>query len=358
MGVTLQDMISRCHENKLKYTVINVGAEMKLLVLERGGRVFGPFIGESKGVFWANNIWNDTESFRTFLHKHEWNTGGDRIWIGPEIQFHIQNRQDVAHSEQIPSSTDPGSYRLRVDNDKAVLRQKNRLKAYNIAQGTIALGIEKTIRPAANPLRKRADAEKLLDEVEYCGYTQKVTLKIRHGGKVSAEAWNITQVDPPGDILIPVTDAAEYIDFYDPIDDNHLQNGTDVTRLKATGDCRYKVGLKAAQVQGDILYFGEQDGKPYLYVKRFFSNPSADHAEESAALLGENGFSTYVYNDDGRIGGFSELECNLQPVGGTARRLQSCDVICNWFFFGETEKLDKIMKALTGKSGVRFHADA
>ncbi len=349
MGVTLQDMISRCHENKLKYAVITVGAEMKLLVLERGGRVFGPFSGESEGVFWANNIWNDDESFRTFLRKHEWNTGGDRMWIGPEIQFHIQDRQDVANSEQIPFSTDPGSYRLRMDCDKAVLRQKIRLKAYNIAQGTIALGIEKTIQSAANPLRKRTDAEKLLNGVEYCGYTQEVVLKIRHGGKVSAEAWNITQVDPPGDILIPVTDMAEYVDFYDPISDQYMQNDTDVTRLKATGDCRYKVGLKAAQVKGDILYFSEQDGNPYLYVKRFFSNPSAEHGEESATLPGENGLSTYVYNDDGRIGGFSELECNLQPIGGRNRRRKSSDIICNWFFFGEFERLKEIAATLTGK---------
>ena len=357
MAVTLREMILRCRENKLKFAILDVGPEAKILTLERGGRVFGPFIGENGGIFWANSAWNSAEAFRVFLKKREWNTGGDRVWIAPEIQFHIQDRLDPAHTEHIPPSTDPGSYRLRTNGNGAVLSQGLRLKAYNLAQGRVSLGMEKTIRAAANPLRKRADAEELQNEVEYCGYLQEVALKVRRGVGISAEAWNVTQIEPPGDIWIPVTDTAEYIDFYNPIDHAYMQSSMDAVRLKATGNCRYKIGLKAAQVQGDILYFGEQDGRPYLYVKRFFSNPSAEYAEESAALPGKNGFSTYVYNDDGGIGGFSELECNLQPVGGKVRRLQSRDVICNWFFFGETGKLDKIMKALTGKSRVCFQAD-
>jgi len=350
MGATLREMASRCRENKLKYDVLTIGSGARLLLLERGGRIFGPFFGDDAGIFWTNEAWHDAGTFRALLKNKEWNVGGDRMWIAPEIQFHIQDRNDPAHSERIPRPMDPGSYRIHAGAKSGTMEQTIRLRAYNLAQGNIALQLRKDIVPAANPLRKLPGAAELLGDVRYCGYLQEVTLNIRRGAEICAEAWNITQVEPPGDIWIPVTSTAAYVDYYDPIDDDYLRRTQDWVRLKATGERKYKVGLNAAQVQGYVVYQSESDGAPYLYIKCFFSNPSAEYAEEPAALPGRNGNSVHVYNDDGKLGGFTELECNLQPVGGVFKRRASRDVVCNWFFFGEPEKLDTIVKALTGKS--------
>ncbi len=173
-----------------------------------------------------------------------------------------------------------------------------------------------------------------MEGVSYCGYTQEVRLEIRSGGGISAEAWNVTQVAPPGDVLLPTTGAADTVDYYVPADKAHLQKNQTYARLKATGERRYKVGFRSAQVRGDLVYFGTiRGGAAYLYVKRFFNNPSAEYAEESAGQPGENGFSIHVYNDDGKLGGVAELECNLLPIGGRSGRIESRDVVCNWFFY-------------------------
>ncbi len=350
MNISLKDMEARCAENGLKYAVMQAGANARILVLERGGRVFGPFFGDGDGVLWASSAWRDPDEFRRLLADGEWNVGGDRVWIAPEVQFHIQDRTDPENSMRITKAVDPGTYRMKTLPDVCILEQDMKLQAYNLARGTAELHLQKSIRPAANPLHALSGYAELMNGVDYCGYLQELMLRFLKDSAISAEAWNITQIEPPGEILIPVTQEAEYADYYEPVDTQHMQRSDQAVWLKASGKRRYKVGFKAAHVNGDIVYFGETGSTAYLYIKRFFNNPSAPYSEEPASLPGVSGFSTHVYNDDGNIGGFAELECNLQPVSGSGSRESSTDLVCNWFFKGPLQQLDKILLALTGRA--------
>jgi hypothetical protein len=119
MGITLDTMISRCRENRLYYRILDTGENARLLVLERGGRVFGPFFGAEGGLLWTNCAWGDAGAFHGLLAGGEWNVGGDRVWIAPEIQFHVRDRSDPDRSMRIPRATDPGAYRLHESDGAA-----------------------------------------------------------------------------------------------------------------------------------------------------------------------------------------------------------------------------------------------
>jgi len=354
MKISLKDMEERCAENGLKYAVMQAGTDARILVLERGGRVFGPFFGDKPGILWASRAWQDGYAFRGLLAARDWNVGGDRVWIAPEVQFHIQDRTDPENTMVIPAAVDPGTYRMESLPDACVLTQDMVLQAYNLADGMAELRLQKCIRLATNPLCTLSNCKELMDGVDYSGYSQELMLRRLKNRFVSAEAWNITQIEPPGEILIPVTQKAEYVDYYEPVDAQHMQRSDQAIWLQASGERRYKVGFKAAQVRGDLLYYGETEGTAYLYIKRFFNNPSAPYAEEPASLFGSSGFSTHVYNDDGKIGGFAELECNLQPVSASGGWDSSTDTVLNWFFVGPCQKLNRILLALTGVDR-RYH---
>lgn len=334
----------QCKKLRLRYAWMEAGNDARFLILERGGRIFGPFFGDEEGTLWMSGEWKDTERMRLLLEKTEWNVGGDRVWIGPEIDYHIHNRANPEESMHIPKGVDPGHYRLKSGKRGCTLKLRARLRSYHHMTGVIQLQLKKTIMPAANPLRELPDFAALMDGVDYAGYTQELRLQKR--GKPAAEAWNITQIKTPALILIPASSELAFADYYEPVDKTILTVRDGAVRLLASGARRYKIGLKAAHTRGDIVSIQEGDGVSALIIKRFFNNPSASYAEEPAAHPGEKGMSIHVYNDDGALGGFAELECNLTPA--PAGRSVAAGEVVNWFFRGEKQRLNRIAEILTG----------
>ena len=334
----------QCKKQRLRYAWLEAENNARFLILERGGRIFGPFFGDDEGILWMTGAWKDDERMRLLLEKSEWNVGGDRVWIGPEIDYHIHNRANPQESMHIPEGVDPGHYRLKSGKRGCMLKLRTRLRSYHHTTGVIRMMLKKTIRPAANPLRELPDFAALMDGVDYAGYSQHLQLQKR--GKPSAEAWNITQIKTPALVLIPASSELAYADYYEPVDQTILTVRDGAARLLASGARRYKIGLKAAHTRGDIVSIQEDDGVSTLVIKRFFNNPSAPYAEEPAAHPGERGMSIHVYNDDGALGGFAELECNMTPA--SAGRSSAAGEVVNWFFRGETQRMYRIAEILTG----------
>ena len=82
--------------------------------------------------------------------------------------------------------------------------------------------------------------------------------------------------------------------------------------------------------------------------RNFFNNPSTLYLDEPAQLPDANGASVFIYNDDGEIGGFGELEFQGQAIGGSTGRSSITEVSSLWIFVGTREKLDEICKLLLG----------
>ena len=166
---------------------------------------------------------------------------------------------------------------------------------------------------------------------------------------ILSEVWNLVQLNPGGELIIPASPRVEYTDYFEPVDAAHQTIAANHVRLRITGQQRYKVGYKAAHLTGRLAYLNRLDaGRSYLIVRNFFNNPSAGYAEEPAGRPGRNGHSVHVYNDGGGFGGFGELECTGQTIGGATGRAASMDRMVFWLYVGAHARLREIAVHLLG----------
>lgn len=340
----------RLDDNKLAYGELDLENGVKLLILERGGRVFGPFLTpESNTLLWVSAAFGSSEALGHFVENNQWNAGGERIWVAPEIQFSVRVRTDFWNSINIPAQMDPGEWRLDEQPDGWRLRQGLTLTAYNLAHGEKELWIERFIHPVADPLTYTRDYAGLLDGVTYAGYEQIVMLREAKHDDIMSQSWNVAPVWPGGRIVIPSSPAVEVSDYFEPAGDQYLTRAGHHVVLQITGDRRYKVGLKAAQTFGRLGYFNRRDdGSAYLLVRNYFNNPSSPYVEEPPQTLGGAGDSIHVYNDGGLFGGFGELECHGQTIGGHTGRSSSTDQQVLWVYSGQSDKVARICWQLLG----------
>ena len=352
MDLTLAAIERRLEQNKLAYGELELQNGVKLLLLERGGRVLGPFLSPRENtLLWASPALADSDSLGRFVAAGEWNMGGERIWVAPEIQFNVGDRSDFWGTLSIPTQMDPGDWRLDEQPEGWRLRQGMTLTANNLAQGEKELWIERFVHPAADPLASTREYGELLDGVTYAGYEQIVTLREARHDDIMSQAWNVAPLWPGGQIIIPSTPSVDVSDYFEPVDDRHLARHGHYIALQVTGDCRYKVGIKAAQSFGRLGYFHPGGGGAqgaYLIVRNFFNNPSSPYTEEPPQSPGAAGDSIHVYNDGGLFGGFGELECQGQAIGGHTGRVASTDQQLLWVYWGSREKVARIGRQLLG----------
>ena len=350
--ITDRQIIARLEENDLSYGVLALQNDVFIIISQRGGRVFGPFLAQdSEGLFWINDAFADSDSFKEFLASGNWNLGGERMWIAPEIQYSVRDRDDFWGSIFWSPQVDPGNYTLEHRQpDRWSLSQDMTLEAYNLASGRKDLHLERLIRPVEDPLRNLSDYQDLTDGVLFAGYEQAVSLSEGKLDDIMSEAWCLAQLNPGGVLVIPASPCVEFVDYYTPVGDLQTIH-PDHVRLQITGRNQYKVGYKAAHVFGRLGYSNTlDDGRTYLIVRNFFNNPSVPYAEEPAHLPGWRGYSIHVYNDSGDFGGFGELECNAQTIGGETGRSSGTDQLVMWLYVGTDEKVREIALHLLGIS--------
>ncbi len=358
--LSLTSIKQRLEVNRLAYGELALQNGVKLLLLERSGRTLGPFLTPTaNSLFWVSPVFAGSDTLAQFVKNGEWNAGGERIWVAPEIQFSVTDRRDFWNTISVPAQMDPGDWRLDEQPDGWRLRQGLTLTAYNLAHGEKELWLERTIHPVADPLTYTRDYAELLAGVTYAGYEQVVTLREARHDDIMSQSWNVTPVWPGGRIIIPATPAVEVSDYFEPIDDQHLVRHAHHLAIHITGDSLFKVGVRAAHTFGRLAYYHSAAGDSvtdadpagggaYLIVRNYFNNPSSPYVEEPPQTPGGAGDSIHVYNDNGLYGGFGELECHGQTIGGHTGRSSSTDQQMLWIYAGADEKIKRIGRNLLG----------
>ena len=350
-SVELSQIICRLEENNLVYRIVELHNSSCVIVTERGGRIFGPFENKkSPGIFWINSAFSDADNFKAFLTSNNWNIGGDRIWVAPEIPFFTKNRRDFFSTTSPQSALDPGQYILKDALGGVRLSQHVKLKVYESILTEKKFYIDRLVRPISNPLHSLSQYNKLMLNVTFCGYQQLVTLVDESPqDPMYLEAWNLSQVKSGGKVYIPFNGVFEYVNYYEQIDDNIQTKQKGCIVLSATGKRRFKVGYPSAIVTGRLAYLFPLDEERYcLYIKNFNNNPSSVYCCEPFDQPGETGCSLFVYNDNGELGGFAELENTFQTVGGDTQLTKTTDYVENWFYFGDRENLIDIANTFIG----------
>lgn len=343
-------VLSRLREQNLEFRELHLSETHSVIITAYGGRIFGPFQGDDgPSLFWLNDGFRDSSSFAALLEQGL-PLGGERIWISPEIQYGVTNRNDFWGSLFVPESVDPGNYTLHVGGGEAVrLSQEMDLEAYNLGRGHKKLQLDRTVQPTGDPLRHLSDYEELRRDVDFAGYRHTLHLRDLNPNHIRSESWSLVQINPGGTILIPTLSRPEHRNYFNPAPSELVTIGEREFRAEITGQNQYKVGIKCTNTIGRIAYLLNLGGERYaLIVRSFYNNPALPYTDEPPEEPREAGFSMHIYNDDGRFGGFGELENMGCTVGGSAGQTESRDLFELWVYYAGLSRLRGVARQLLG----------
>lgn len=350
-GATYIEVVARLDEQRIAHRTLVLEDASLLLISERGSRIYGPFRqSDATSENWIPRAFESAEAFAALIESGHWNVGGERVWIGPEIQYMIPVRSDYWGSYDLPTAMDPGVHEWTGEGDSNELHRRVGLTGYNLADGATELDMTLNVGRAANPLRYIVKGHDLIERVRFAGYVQRVRMRHIGGEPMMSESWNLTQVRPGGVALIPATPAAEITDYYEP-SDGVVSTAPGGVVGRITGDRRYKIGVKATHVHGRVGYYRKDaGGAESLVVRSFANDPSSIYPEEPDFAPGLLGDSIHLYNDDGGLGGFGELEARGRTIGGASGREESMDEFTTWWFHGSANDLEQVARHLLGLS--------
>lgn len=349
--IFLQTVKRRLQENNLVYEELPLQNGYTVLCTQRGGRILGPFdpdTGES--VWWMNSALKDKEDFRAFLKSDDWNIGGDRLWVEPEMPLFVPDRTDFFNSYLVQPQIDPGNYTLKRTAADVSMTQQVTAKTFQVDCSQKRFTVTRDIRQAADPLRSHPNGRALSQGVMHCGLRQRVALTvIDQDTNVYLEPWILTQVNPKGRLLVPCIGAADFVDYYEPIPASMYRKCGTVLDVDVTGNHRFKLGFRAVQTMGRSGYFGRlSNGQSYLFVRFYGNNPSNTYCGDPFDRPDLYGCSLYLYNDSGNLGGFAEYENAGTTISGDTGLRTASDDVTYHLYFGELNAVQAISRKLLG----------
>jgi hypothetical protein len=351
-AVAYSDVVARLDEQRLRYAEMNAGPNLRLVVSKFGGRIFAfPQDGED-GLFWINPAFADPKQFAAFASRGEWNIGGDRVWIGPEIHFITQGWAERPGEAPfaIPWQMDPGDFTLNAldagERDTPICRlgQKIDLKAHTAAEGMARVQLERVIQPVSDPLAESNAAGVFLG-----GYEQRISMVALEPGTAGAEWWSVTNLHPAGEVYFAATPDVRVTDFMQPAPRELRLQGPGYVGGRLTGNCGYKLGFSMPHLLGRYAYLWKHDdGTAHLFIRSFSSLPEGRYLEQVAHQPGATGAAAFIYNDAGGLGGFGEFECMGAAIGGESQPRFCQDRLTLWIYAGTRGELAPVMRALLG----------
>lgn len=344
--ITLNIARARLDEMGMAYEILPLDGGYTALISRYGGRLMGPFCGdEGESLLWLSKAFLSKEAFASFVEERQWNIGGERLWVNPELKFFCQSPETFDETYTVQQAIDPGSYTLGATGGGVDLSMDVTLRVLGSGQEK-SFRLQRRYAPAPNPLR---DVRGLKDlPIVYCGFTQDIFLKdTSPHTPMYLEPWILTQINPGGRVVTPYFGDFEFVDYYEPV--GSLQKVTPrYAELTITGCNKFKVAYRSAQTLGRMAYVRRLGGQWQLMVRNYYNDPSIPYASEPWGDLGNRGCSTYYYNDHGLVDGFAEFENSGQVVGLDSGRAQSSSTTSLWFFLGGQAEIGRIMETLLG----------
>jgi hypothetical protein len=307
------------------------------LLLPYGGRVLGLFAPESeRNFFWTHPALDAVDTAHDFYRSTQWhNSGGDRTWLAPEVDFFLPNFPQLEPYWQ-PREFDPGNYQATQSDGGLLL--SNRF-TYKLSRGkqTVDLEISKRLSPAANPLRNLDSAGRL----SYAGYTLHTALAFGDGkaAPVQVGLWSLLQMPHGGEMFFPTFSNASVTTFFGKIDVADLLVGPHMVRYRMRASGEHKLGLPAAVVIGRVGYVYTQGGDCCLVIRNFSVNPSGAYVDVPWTDPEGGGFAIEACNVDSHLGSFSELEYHVPAIGGPGGESACHDVSQVWAFRGQRQDI-------------------
>jgi len=163
-------------------------------------------------------------------------------------------------------------------------------------------------------------ASELPEGIKFVGYTLIHSLKNLSQKTVGKDVpfiglWSLIQVSPSGTVIVPFNPPAEgknaYQGYFDPILPERINITDNIISIKIDGKRREKIGISPECSKGCIAYLSvENNDEGVLFIKKFSVEPEGTYLDGPWNVKRENGDAVQIYNDDGNMGGFAEIECH------------------------------------------------
>lgn len=320
-----------------------------IVILPYGGRMLGLYApGSDQNFYWTHTALENVESAREFYAGQQWhNSGGDRTWLAPEADVFFPKFPKLDTYFQ-PRQLDPGNYQVVKKDSTVQLINKLAITLSRTGQ-EVPLEISKSFGAAPNPLQHEADTQKLLDRLEYAGYSQYTSLEIQSPdasrmGPVGL--WNLVQMPHRGDLLIPTYVPTQPRLIMGQISQDDLIVTNHLIRYKMRAPGEHKISIRALPTAGRIGYLYETADQWAVIIRNFFVNPSGLYVDVPWDATNYFGFSTQACNVNSGLGQFSELEYHIPAVGKGTGRTRCDDAAQVWAFRGSYADIQTVIQML------------
>jgi len=245
-------------------------------------------------------------------------TGGDRLWIAPEVAYYWPSldlaREDPGKHAKTPAHVDPGTYGVVDVSDRHVVLACEAELTDSRSERTIRFSMFREVRVCDPPA--------VLPDGVACG-SFAITNTLSLDGDASdpralAGAWDILQLPTGGTLICPTVrpltpdpsgdDASNdgVRSYYDPFGDHHVQADDHAVRFLIDGQRRTKMGIRAEDTTGRMGYFRRLDDGSATLVFRGFptlpGEPYVDVPRYEKKDTRTGGDCLQAYNDDGSNG--------------------------------------------------------
>jgi hypothetical protein len=325
-----------------------------VLLVAHGGRVLGLYPPNSnENFFWTHPLLESSESAKLLFASGVWhNSGGDRTWLAPELDFFFPNYPDI-HTYRPPVALDPGSYRIVSSNEKVALVNSATL-TNSRAGRELSVEIEKSIEACSDPLRS-ARTTLSIEKTRYAGYAQSTTLKLTSDAQTSSPVglWNLIQLPIGGDLLVATSHAATPTVYFGDVSPSDLEIRPHVARWKTGALGVAKIGLSALLTTGRSGYLWRERDQSSLVIRNCFVDPSGDHVDAPKTNPSHIGDAIQGCCVNSEKGQFSELEYHCAAIGGSTGHSHFRDVSQVWAYRGPVTEIRRIASVLLGYDASR-----
>lgn len=341
------NVVASLGDNGLAWSELAVGDNHVFVVPHTGAHALGPFDKRSgDSFFWLNPAFANSQAFKDLVDRRDWNMGGLRFWIAPEIRFGVKDRTKYWESLTVPGGMDPAEHQATVTDGALQLECDMALRSFNPEEGVKELSVLRRLRATPDPLAAVPAAAGLA--ADYFGCVHESSIAQKHRDGIPAEAWNLIQVKGGGVALVPTTGAFAYEDYYEPLEPSHFTERGSLARLTLDGKKRFKIGVRSYCHFGRIAHRRETDDGVELIVCSYHNDPGAWYAEQPEAGYDTRGLSMHFYNDGGMFGGFGELEANGRTLGLNGYPDVSVDQFSIWCYRADAKTIDAIAALFVG----------
>ena len=320
----------------------------RLALLPYGARVLGLYpAGSDENFYWSNPALERTNTARALFAGSGWhNTGGERTWLAPELDIFFRDHPKMEAYWQ-PRQLDMANYRVsHVDGGVSMSRLMN--IHLGRADRDVKLKLSRWFGPAANPLRHERDLGRLLNRVQYAGYTQRTTVEIQ-GRPAEIGLWNLIQLPPGGELFVPLYRKTIPQVCFGKIPKGYLRINDRMLRFTVRFKGSNKISLRATDVCGRAGYLYARGNCWFLVIRNLFVNPSGEYIDVQKSELGDLGYALQVCRvDEPDYGSFFELEYHAPATGALPNPARSEDTSQIWAFCGSRNAIQMVATKLLG----------